>query len=167
MEWFVGGRCVGLVVVIDEPILGVLVTDVEVHLDRVLFCDDGLRHVAVFQFERGFVLGEVFVGLRATCFDDGDAESCFGKALRGPAAGCTGADYENVKMSGGIGSGHLRGCRDQRGSDAVFYERDASKRGWWRQREKVGFRRAKVLLDGCSEWYHRRRICAVFERSRD
>src|SRR5579863_8711447 len=47
--------------------------------------------------------------------------------------------------------------RDRRGSGAVFYEMDANKRSESRQRKKMNFTRAKVLLDACSEWYHRRR----------
>ena len=72
VEGLVGGRGVGLVVIVDEPVLRVFVADVELPLDGVFFCDDGVRHVAVFELEGGFVLGEVFVGLRATGFDDGD-----------------------------------------------------------------------------------------------
>jgi hypothetical protein len=49
--------------------------------------------------------------------------------------------------------------RDRRGSDAVFYGMNANKRGGSRQRKKTNFARAKVLLDACSEWYHRRRNC--------
>src|SRR5579863_9664144 len=41
--------------------------------------------------------------------------------------------------------------------DAGFYEMDANKRSESRQRKKMNFMRAKVLLDACSEWYHRRR----------
>src|SRR5579863_10506225 len=41
--------------------------------------------------------------------------------------------------------------------DAGFDEMDANKRSESRQRKKMNFMRAKVLLDACSEWYHRRR----------
>ena len=52
----------------------------------------------------------------------------------------------------------MRDGRDRRGSDASFYGMDASKRGGGRQRKKTDFASVKVLLDGCGEWYHRRRI---------
>ncbi len=99
------------------------------------------------------MLGEVFVGLRATGFDDSHVEAGLGQALCGPSAGCAGADYKDIKICWGIGSGHLRESdRDRRGSDAVFYKMDASKRGRRRQRKKLNFRRVKVLLDAGSEW---------------
>ena len=108
VKGLVGGRGVGLVVIVDEPVLRVLVADIEFALDRVIFGDDRLRHVAVFQLEGGFVLGEIFVGLWAAGFDDGDVEAGFGEALCGPAAGGAGAYDEDVKICWGIGSGHLR-----------------------------------------------------------
>jgi hypothetical protein len=40
VERFVGGGGVGLVVIVDEPVLRVLVADVELGLDRVIFFDD-------------------------------------------------------------------------------------------------------------------------------
>src|ERR1700733_12823819 len=64
------------------------------------------------------------------------------------------------KFVGESGVG-ICGGRDRRGSDAGLYEVDANKRGGSRQRKKTDFERAKVLLDGRGEWYHRRRICAV------
>ncbi len=78
VEGLVGGSGVGLVVIVDEPVLGVFVADVELGLDRVIFCDDGIRHGAVLQLEGGLVLGEIFVGLGAASFDDGDVEASFG-----------------------------------------------------------------------------------------
>ena len=112
------------------------------------------------------MFAEVSVGLGATGFDDGDVETGFGEALCGPAAGCAGTYDQDVKICWGVGSGHLRDGRDRRGSDAGLYEVDANKRGGSRQRKKTDFERAKVLLDGRGEWYHRRRICAVFVRLR-
>jgi hypothetical protein len=76
--WFVCGSRVGLVMIVDEPVLRVFVADVELRLDRVVLFDDRVGHAAVFQLEGGFVFGEIFVGLRATRFDDGDVESGFG-----------------------------------------------------------------------------------------
>jgi len=157
VEGLVGGRGVRFVVIVDEPVLRVFVADVEFALDRVILFDDGIRHVAIFQFEGGFVLGEIFVGLRATGFDDGDVEAGFGEALCGPAAGGAGADYEDVKICWRVGSGHLRERRDRRGSDAGFYGKDANKRDGSRQRKKMDFSSAKILLDVGGEWYHRRR----------
>jgi hypothetical protein len=46
------------------------------------------------------VLGEVFIGLRAAGFDNGDVKASFGEALCGPATGGARANYENVEMSG-------------------------------------------------------------------
>ena len=66
------------------------------------------------------MLGEIFVGLGATGFDDGDVEAGFGEALGGPAAGCAGAYYEDIKICWGVGSGHLSGGRDRRGSRRRF-----------------------------------------------
>jgi hypothetical protein len=68
------------------------------------------------------VLGEVFVGLGAARFDDGDVESGFGEAFCGPAAGGAGPDYQDVEICWGVGSGHVRSGRDRRGSDAGIYE---------------------------------------------
>src|SRR5215813_5174332 len=60
------------------------------------------------------------------------------------------------------GVGICESERDRRGSDAGFYGMNASKRGECRQRKKMDFESAKVLLDGRGEWYHRRRIYGVF-----
>jgi hypothetical protein len=98
------------------------------------------------------VLAEVFVGLGAAGFDDGDVEACFGEALRGPAARGAGADYEDVEICWGVGSGHLRIARDRRGSDAGFYGMDANKRRGSRQRKKSNYECVKILLDVSGEW---------------
>jgi hypothetical protein len=103
------------------------------------------------------MFAEVGVGLWAARFDDGDVEAGFGEALCGPAAGGAGADYEDVEICWGVGSGHLRGRRDRQGSDAGFYGMDASNWEESRQRKKMDFRGVKILLDVRGEWYHRRR----------
>src|ERR1700722_8535639 len=46
--------------------------------------------------------------------------------------------------------------------DAGFYRMHASKRGERRQRKEMDFLSVKVLLDGWSEWYHRRRKLRIY-----
>jgi len=93
VEGLVGGRRIGFVVVVDEPVLRVFVADVELGLNRMILADDPGRHVAVLELEGGLVLGEVGVGLRAAGFDNGNVEAGFGEALCGPAAGGAGTYY--------------------------------------------------------------------------
>ena len=83
--------------VVDEPILRVLVADVELGLDGAGLAEDSFRAVAILQLEGGLVFGEVGVGLRAPRLDDGDFKAGLGEAFSGPAAGRARPDYENVK----------------------------------------------------------------------
>src|ERR1700733_8714427 len=53
------------------------------------------------------------------------------------------------KFVGESGVGIFAGGAIVGDRDAGFYEEDASKRGWLRQRKKMDFWRAKILLDGC------------------
>jgi hypothetical protein len=50
------------------------------------------------------------------------------------------------------GVGILRSGAIVEDRDAGFYGMDATKRGGSRQRKEMNFERAKVLLDGGSEW---------------
>ena len=98
------GRGVGLLEIVDEPVKGVFVADVELGLDGASLADDFRSHVAVLEFERGLVLGKILVGLGAAGFEECNFQPRFGEAFAGPAAGSAGTyDDHVVGMMGLVG----------------------------------------------------------------
>ena len=96
IEGLVGGRGVGLFEIVDEPVVSVFVANFKFGLDGAGFADDFFGQIAIFEFERGLVFGEVFVGLRAAGFEKGNFQAGFREALAGPASGSAGADDDDV-----------------------------------------------------------------------
>ena len=96
IEGLVGGSGVGLFEIVDEPVVSVFVANFKFGLDGAGFADDFFGQIAIFEFERGLVFGEVFVGLRAAGFEKGNFQAGFREALAGPASGSAGADDDDV-----------------------------------------------------------------------
>ena len=66
-------------------------------MDGPRLAHDFRRAVAVFEFKRRLVLGEISIGLRAAGFEERDLQAGLRKAFAGPASGRTGTDNDNVK----------------------------------------------------------------------
>ena len=96
VKGLVGGCCIRLFQIVDEPVEGVFVANAEFDLDRAGLADDFRRKVAVLEFELGLVFREILVGLWAAGFEQRDLQARFRKALAGPASRSAGADDDDI-----------------------------------------------------------------------
>ncbi len=96
VEGLVGGSGVRLFEVVDEPVVVVFAADLKFGLDGTRLADDFFGEVAVFEFERWLVFGEILVGLWTASFEQRDLQAGFSKALAGPASGSAGTDHEDI-----------------------------------------------------------------------
>src|SRR6266851_6347266 len=96
VEGLVGRRCVWLFEIVDEPAVSVFVANPEFDLDGPCLADDFRHAVAVLEFERGLVFGEIPVGLRAAGFQQRDLQAGFREALARPPSRSAGADDDDI-----------------------------------------------------------------------
>src|SRR5256884_36269 len=89
----VGRGSVRFIQVVDEPV-GVVFAASESGLDRTSLAHDFRSHVAIFQLERGLVLGEILVGLSFAGFEESYVQSGFRQPFARPPARSAGA-YNN------------------------------------------------------------------------
>src|SRR6266403_1852037 len=79
------GRAVWIFQIVDEPLVVIFHARVALLLDGPRAHDLG-RVIAVFELVGRHVLGKLFRGDRAACFEQGDFQPRLGKLFRGPAA---------------------------------------------------------------------------------
>src|SRR6266705_5553465 len=109
-ERLVGRGGVRFLEIVDEPV-GVVFAASESGLDRTSLAQDFRSHVAIFQLERGLVLGEILVGLRFAGFEESYPQSGFRQPSARPSAGSAGT-YNNDVVKAVLFFRHSVSLRD-------------------------------------------------------
>jgi ATP phosphoribosyltransferase len=97
-KWLILRRGVWLLQIVHKPVLRVFVADIEDRLDGPRLEEYFIRHVAVLQFERRFVFGEIVVGLRTARFEQRYFQTRFREALTCPASRCSRANDNDIEV---------------------------------------------------------------------